>query len=100
MKFRIENLVTFKEVIKELASGLLRLSFNDNFESFETTVTISATSEIAIPNQLTFIPSKYMIVSQTGAGQVTKGTTTWNNDRVYLYNNGGTSVSITVIFLR
>ena len=100
MKFRIEGLKSFQALIKELALGLRRLSLSDNFEGFETTVTIPATTELSIRNQLSFIPSRYIIVSQTGNGLITKGTTDWSNNFLYLYNNGSVDVTITVQFLR
>lgn len=100
MKFRIEGLKTFKSLVKELALGLRRLDFSNNFESFEVSVEISATSEASIRNQLNFIPTRYIIVSQTGNGLITKGTTEWDNNYLYLYNNGAVTVNATVIFLR
>ena len=99
MKFRLEALRTIEQLIKELSTGLRRLTFSNNFESFETTVTIPATSTVIIPNQLTFRPTKYIIVSQTGAGQVTKEAD-WTDNQLFLYNNGGSIVTITVIFFR
>jgi len=69
-------------------------------EGFEATVTISATSELAIRNELTFIPTRYIILSQTGNGLITKGTTDWTSDYVYLYNNGAVSVTVTIFFMK
>lgn len=100
MKFRIEGLKSFASLIKELALGLRRLDFINNFESFEVSVEISATSEAQVRNQLKFIPSRYIIVSQTGNGLVTKSTTEWDLNYLYLYNHGASTVNVTVIFLR
>lgn len=100
MKFRIEALQTIQQLIKELSTGLRRLTFSDNFESFETTVTITATSELGVRNQLTFRPTKYMIVSQSGNGLITKGTTVWTDDTLYFYNNGASDVEATILFFR
>ena len=69
-------------------------------EGFETTVTISATSELEIRNELTFEPTRYIILSQTGNGLITKGTSTWTSNNIYLYNNGAESVTLTVFFMK
>ena len=100
MKFAFEIIRSLNELKDTLSVGLKKLSFGDNFESFQTNVTISATSESKIKNQLQFVPSKYIIVSQTGNGLITKGSTEWSTDNLYLYNNGAVSVTVTVIFMR
>jgi hypothetical protein len=99
MKFRLEQLRDFKALVKDLANGLKFLTLGDNFNSFETEITIPATSELGIRNQLTSIPKKYIIVDQTGNGLITRGTTLWSKDKVYLYNNGSVSVTATVVFM-
>lgn len=80
--------------------GLRDIRFLDNFDCFETEVTIPNSSELEIRNELTIIPTRYIIVSQSGNGLVTKGTSTWTKDFLYLYNNGGVDVTIKVIFFR
>ena len=99
-KFRIIGLRDIANLIKELDRGLRDVSFTDNFDSFEVEVTIPNSSELEIRNQLTIIPTRYIIVSQTGNGVVTKGTTTWTKNFLYLYNNGSVDVTIKVIFFR
>ena len=44
MKFSLEKLGDLREVLQELAVGLLRLDLIENFESFETSAIIPATS--------------------------------------------------------
>ena len=100
MKFRIEGLKDLKSLIKDLALGMRKLDFSNNFEGFETTVDIEATSELSIRNELTFIPTRYIILSQTGNGLLTKGTTDWSTDYIYIYNNGAVTVTATIIFMR
>jgi len=100
MKFPFEIIRSLNELKDLLSVGMKKLAFLDNFESFETSVIISATSEIEIKNLLQFIPSKYIIVSQTGNGLVTKSTTEWTRDNIYLYNNGSVEVTATIIFMR
>lgn len=89
-------------IIRAITSGLGNLNFADNFDSFETDVTIPSATELAIRNEFVsgIVPTRWIILDQSGAGQVTKGTTTWSGDYVYLYNNGGSSVTIKVLFLR
>lgn len=94
--------VDMTRILRELAVGLTKLSFEDNFESFITEVTIPATSEIEIRNQLRGItPTKRIILrGGSGAQNVVDGSTDWSNDFVYLQNLGGSSVTVTVMFLR
>jgi len=99
MKFRLEQLKEIPQLIKELANGLKFLDFANNFSSYEVEVSIPATTELGIRNQLTNIPKKYIITSQTGNGLITMGTSTWTKDKVYLYNNGAVTVTATIIFL-
>jgi len=99
MKFRLEQLKQLGPLIKELANGLKFLDFANNFSSFEVEVSIPATTELGVRNQLTNIPKKYIITSQTGNGLLTKGTTEWTKDKVYLYNNGAVTVTATIVFL-
>ena len=87
-------------MVKDLNHGLRNMTFTNNVEGFEATVTISATSELAIRNELTFTPTRYIIMSQTGNGLITKGSTDWSSDYLYLYNNGAVSVTITVFFMK
>jgi len=85
----------------ELVFGLTQLTFNDNFAGFTLEdQEIGAGEEVQIINRLPMskVPKYYLILSQTGAGQVTKGTSTWTGDYVYLINNGGSAVTVTVIF--
>jgi len=99
VKFRIEGLKDLKSLVKELAIGLRNLTFADNIQGFETTITIGATSELQIRNELTVKPTKYIILSQEGNGLLTKGTTEWDSNYIYLYNNGAVSVTATIFVM-
>ena len=99
MKFRLEQLRDLKGLIRDLANGLRHLTFGDNFQSFEQVVEITSTTELQIRNQLTSTPKKYIIVDQTGNGLLTRGTTEWSNDFLYIYNNGAVTVTATIIFM-
>lgn len=101
MKFSLEGARDLYALIRGLTVGLKRLSFEDNFESFKIeNVEIPANSEIAIGNKLTYIPSKYIITSQTGNGLITKGTTSWTTSALYVKNNGAETVKVNISFLR
>jgi len=99
-KFNLERIEDIVNLARQLAVGLRDMSFRDNFTSSETTVTISAGSEARIRHSLSIVPTRYIIVDQTGNGLVTRGPTTWTNKYAYLINNGAESVTITVIFLK
>lgn len=86
--------------LRELGNGLSKLTFEDNFESFEISTTILAGQEVEIPNRLPVVPSRRIIVRQSGNGLITDGTTAWNASFLYLRNNGGASVTCTVVFMR
>lgn len=100
MKFSLENLFNFKQLVRHLSAGLERLTFEDNFESSKITLVIPATSELKFRNQLNFIPSKYIVLFQQGNGLVTAGTTKWTKDFLYMENHGSNEVTIKVLFLR
>jgi hypothetical protein len=85
--------------LRELQAGLQGLSFADNFDSFEVTVLIPATSELAIRNQLKVKPSKRIIV-RTNSATIVDGDTEWSKEYVYLKNTGALEATITVVFMR
>lgn len=99
MKFAFNRIGNLRELVWELGAGIYKLSFADNFQSFEKTVTILAASELEIRNELPFIPTKYIIVNQTGNGLITRETD-WTRDYLYLTNHGAVSVTATVVFLK
>jgi len=87
--------------LRELSLGLERLTFKENFISFEVTeLSLPAGTEVAIENPLTVIPTKRLITRQSGGGAITDGVTDWALDFVYLRNEGGTDATISAVFLR
>jgi hypothetical protein len=92
-----------KKFLRELQLGLTKLSFADNFESFQVTVTISAGAELQIRNELlnSAIPTKRIIVKGgSGAQDIVDGDTEWNLNYVYLKNTGASTATATVVFLK
>ena len=101
MKFNISTASSLQDALKILLTGLTKISFTDNFESFEVQDIEIASGDIAsVRNQLTFIPSKYIIVKQKGNGVVTMSDKTWTLSSLYLINNGPNDVIVSVIFMR
>ena len=86
--------------LKELQTGLQNLSFQDNFDSFEVTVTISGGDlNFRVQNRLDVIPAKRIIV-RSNSNQVIDGTSKWTQEYLYLGNPGLTDAEITVVFMR
>ena len=101
MKFNISTISNLSGLVKSLVTGLTKLTFEDNFESFEAQdIEIALGETVSIRNELTFIPSKYIIVKQIGNGIVTTTTERWTLKKVNLTNHGPDPVTVSVIFTR
>lgn len=101
MKFSLANIKQIVRLIKELEVGLTKLSFNDNFDSFRKTVTITPSTVVAIRNELPSIPTGRIIIRQDVEAAISDSVTTWTKDFVYLENhNGLNTVILTVQFLK
>lgn len=110
MKFNLTSSINLVDLAKKLSVGLTKLSIEDNMENFKVTgVSIPAGDTVSIRNELTFIPTQYIITSQEGNALITKtkglddsgnATLEWDNNFLYLINNGSSNVTITVIFMR
>jgi len=85
--------------LKELYTGLQRLTLEDNFQSFKSTQTIGAGEEIAIRNKLGIIPTGKVIL-ETNNNAVIDGDTENSNDFVYLKNPSGSSATVTALWLK
>jgi len=93
---RVEHTVN----LKELVTGLRRLTFLENFQSFRVTVEIPATSEVAIENKIRdAIPTDRVIVRANNSS-VVDGDTAWTKEHVYLKNTSATPATVTVIFFK
>lgn len=84
--------------LRDLFTGLNKLSFNDNFQSFQVSVTVTASSELAIRNELGVIPTGKIVVRDGGSSDIVDGDTAWTADWVYVKNLSGTDKTVTVIF--
>jgi len=92
----------FNKTIDNLNAGLNALKFSDNFNSHvEADLVIAAGAEAEIVHKLGAIPTHRIITRFSGTGgPVSDGSTAWTNTKVYLKNEGGASVTITVIFFK
>ena len=101
MKFNLATKADMAQVVRELSNGLSKLDLNDNFTGWQITSTIAAGAELQLVNQLqSGVPTKMVIVRQTGNGLVTDSGTPWTSDFVYIKNNGSVTVTVTIIFMK
>lgn len=104
MKFNLSISQNLKDLITKLNMGLGKITFEDNMESFKVeNIEITSLETVSIRNELTFIPTKYIIVSQEGHGVVTRSKLNgvdWNINNVFLINHGPDTATVTVIFMR
>lgn len=110
MKFRgIKQIVVesnawreISDALRDLFTGIYKLNFTDNFESFEVSgITIAAGETKTFQNKLLTIPTRYLIVRNSkGMAISDEGFTGWNAQTVTLKNVGASSTIISAIFLR
>lgn len=86
-------------ILVDLQTGLSKLELVENFNSFLYTGTIAAGATAEIRNSLATIPRYRIILRSTGAS-IDDGVTEWTNNFVYLRNSGGSSATVTVLFLK
>lgn len=101
MRFVIQGCRDLTALIRELSTGLQRLTIDENMDAFVVeNLLIPANSEVSVGNKLTFMPKHYIITSQKGNAFVTKGDTEWTKSALYLKNNSLTEdTTITVVFI-
>lgn len=92
--------------LKELSTGLLKINFNENFQSFIVqNITIPAGMEVSIPNQFRTaypgtIPSGRIITRQIGDANIIDGNTSWTENHVFLRNPSANDAVISVLFFK
>lgn len=97
MKFYIKRGDT-EGLFSEL-DGLSQLSFQDNFEGFFWTGTLTALQEIQIPNKFKdSIPSYFLVIMAEGANNIVKGSAEWTNRYVSVKNADSTTTATVTIF--
>ena len=85
--------------LKELQAGLLKLRFEDNFETQTIEVEIPAGQTIPYPHNLGVIPSKRLIVRASGS-TIDDSSTPWTDTVVYFRNSGGSTITATIVLMR
>lgn len=92
--------------LKELSVGLLKVNFEQNFQSFIVSdITMPAGEEITITNQFqTFypgvIPSGRIIIRQQGDANIIDGDTEWTSAHLYLKNPSANDAVVSVLFFK
>lgn len=99
MKFSLENLFDFKQLLRHLSAGLRRLDLDNNFEGEEISATIPAGSELRVRNPLSFTPDRYIITSKSGNSTISKSNT-WTKDYVYFTNYGADESTVSIFLYR
>jgi hypothetical protein len=85
--------------LKELQAGLIRLKFDENFESQTITVSLPAGQTVGYPHSLGVIPSKRLIVRASGS-TIDDSDTPWTQNSVYFRNTGGSDMTATIVLMR
>lgn len=104
-----KSFITYLEVnlwswLRDLSTGLLKLNFEQNFQSFVARdIVILAGQEVAISNQFRSsvpgqIPSGRIIIRQTGDANIIDGEKKWTSNQVYLRNPSANDATVTVLF--
>lgn len=92
--------------LKDLSTGLLKITFSQNFQSFIVeNITIPAGTEISIYNQFKTsypgnIPTGRIVTRQQGDANIIDGDTSWTDSHVYLKNPSANDVKISVLFFK
>lgn len=105
------SIATYIEVdlwswLKALSTGLLKIDFKQNFQSFTVeNISIPAGVEVSIANQFRTaypgnIPSGRIITRQQGDANIIDGLTSWTDSHVYLRNPSANDAVVTVLFFK
>jgi hypothetical protein len=85
--------------LRELQAGLLKLKFEENFDTQTLGVSLPAGATVAYPHNLGVIPSKRLIVRASGS-TIDDSSTPWTDTVVYFRNSGGSTITATIILMR
>lgn len=93
--------VTLDRTFSELQQGLAALTFKDNIDGFYVTLELLAGETTLVQNRLKQQPTGFIVVRQTGVGQLTEDALTpWTLASMSVKNNGAAAVTATLFFLR
>ena len=86
--------------LKDLFSGLTKLNFLDNFQSFEVVVKLQVGVQAPISNKLgSAVPTKFIVVRNSTTSVIVQGDV-WNSERVSVINRGPLDTTATIVFMR
>lgn len=105
-----ESLLKYIEIdlwswLKDLSTGILKINFQQNFQSFTVeNLSIAAGEEVSISNQFKnvypgSIPSGRIIVRQKGNANIIDGSK-WTESHLYLMNPSANDAVISVLFYK
>lgn len=100
---KIPSIGEIPDLVRQLARGFSNLNFDDNFRCWSDTIEIPANTETRLSNKFRdgTVPTSYLIVDQTGGGNVMRGPTPWTTGYVYLKNYDATNdATLTVKFFK
>ena len=101
MRFSLGNIKNLPNLVKELIVGLNKLDFENNFETFVTTVTIAPSTVAKIRHNLQVIPTERIITRQNIDALISDSTTPWDNNFVYIENHDASNtVTLTIRFFK
>jgi len=92
--------------LRDLVKGLLKINFNENFQSFTVeNISIAAGAEAAITNQFNSIypgtiPSGRIIIRQQGNANIIDSTKAWTSTHLYLLNPSANDAIVTIMFFK
>jgi len=85
--------------LRELQSGLYKLSLTDNFESQVLEVEIPASTTSGYTHRLGSIPTGRLILRANGS-TIDDSDTPWTKEVVYFRNSGAATITATIILLK
>lgn len=100
MRFGLEKAQTFQKLLKELANGLRKLTFSDNFQVFTAEVELAVGEEKTITHRLQAVPKYYIIGGMSGNGKIINGQTPWTDSTISVQNVGIEDTTINLIIFR
>ena len=93
--------IGLEKSFSDLQQGLGFLTLKDNLDGFFVTLTLLSGETTKVLNRLSTIPTGFITLRQTGAGQLTEDANSpWTVTDLSVKNNGAVSVTSTLFFLR
>ena len=100
MRFGLERAQSLQKLLKELANGLRKLTFTDNFQSFVAEVELEAGEELTVPHRLQAVPKYYIIGRMSGNGKIIDGSLPFTDRDITIQNVGVDKTTVTLIIFR